>query len=131
MNGSLSTNASSTRYTRRLSDHVLIAFHHACDQGEIEVARRLLEVLEFIVRRPQEDQVVESVAQRKAWWRHMSGCGRYNTKKHPLSASTARIRFTMAVTWPRVDFPEPAVGGRPLRAGCDSGIRCPAWVEGA
>ena len=40
------------RYTRRLSDHVLIAFHHACDQGDIEVARCLLEVLEFMVRRP-------------------------------------------------------------------------------
>ena len=52
MNGSLSTNASPTRYTRRLSDHVLIAFHHACDQGEIEVPRRLLDVLEFMVRRP-------------------------------------------------------------------------------
>ena len=40
------------RYTRRLSDHVLIAFHHACDQGDIEVARCLLDVLEFMVRRP-------------------------------------------------------------------------------
>ena len=52
MNNSLSSNASPTRYTRRLSDHVLIAFHHACDQGDIEAARRLLDVLEFMVRRP-------------------------------------------------------------------------------
>jgi hypothetical protein len=44
--------ASPARYTRRLSDHVLIAFHHACDQGDIEAARRLLDVLEFMVRRP-------------------------------------------------------------------------------
>jgi hypothetical protein len=51
MNNSLSSNAPSTRYTRRLSDHVLIAFHHACDQGNIEAARRLLDVLEFMVRR--------------------------------------------------------------------------------
>ena len=49
---SVQQRASPARYTRRLSDHVLIAFHHACDQGEIEVARRLLDVLEFIVRRP-------------------------------------------------------------------------------
>jgi hypothetical protein len=42
-----------TRYTRRLSDHLLIAFHHACDQGEVEVARRLLDALEFMVRRPR------------------------------------------------------------------------------
>ena len=44
--------ASPVRYARRLSDHVLIAFHHACDQGDIEAARRLLDVLEFMVRRP-------------------------------------------------------------------------------
>jgi hypothetical protein len=52
MNDSLSSNAWPTRYTRRLSDHVLIAFHHACDQDEVEVARRLLDLLEFMVRRP-------------------------------------------------------------------------------
>jgi hypothetical protein len=52
MNNSLSSNVSPVRYTRRLSDHVLIAFHHACDQGDIEAARRLLDVLEFMVRRP-------------------------------------------------------------------------------
>jgi hypothetical protein len=40
------------RYTRRLSDKVLIAFHQACDQGNIEVARPLLEVLEFMLKRP-------------------------------------------------------------------------------
>jgi hypothetical protein len=40
------------RYTRRLSDHVLVAFHHACDQGDIEVARCLLDLLELVVRRP-------------------------------------------------------------------------------
>jgi hypothetical protein len=31
---------------RRLSDHILIAFHHACDQGDLEVADRLLGILE-------------------------------------------------------------------------------------
>src|ERR1700677_4310472 len=39
------------RYTRRLSDKVLIAFHHACDQRDIEVAGRLLGVLEFMTTR--------------------------------------------------------------------------------
>jgi hypothetical protein len=39
------------RYTRRLSDKILIAFHHACDQGEIEVAAALLDVLEFMTKR--------------------------------------------------------------------------------
>lgn len=39
------------RYTRRLSDKVLIAFHHACDQDDVKVAESLLKVLEFMIRR--------------------------------------------------------------------------------
>jgi len=37
---------------RRLSDYVLIAFHSACDQGDFDVATRLLGILERIVLRP-------------------------------------------------------------------------------
>jgi hypothetical protein len=40
------------RYTRRLSDKILIAFHHACDQEDLEVAAWLLDVLESLTRRP-------------------------------------------------------------------------------
>lgn len=40
------------RHSRRLSDKVLIAFHHACDQGDFEIAEQLLHVLENIVNRP-------------------------------------------------------------------------------
>ena len=41
------------RYTRRLSDKILIAFHHACDQNDFEVAEKLLQILEtMITRRP-------------------------------------------------------------------------------
>jgi hypothetical protein len=39
------------RYTRRLSDKIVIAFHHACDQGELEVAEQLLAVLETVLAR--------------------------------------------------------------------------------
>jgi hypothetical protein len=39
------------RYARRLSDKILIAFHQACDQRDIEVSGRLLDVLEFMVNR--------------------------------------------------------------------------------
>jgi len=39
------------RYTRRLSDKILIAFHSACDQGDYEVAERLLHILEMMVNR--------------------------------------------------------------------------------
>ncbi|MGH7122279.1 MAG: hypothetical protein ACREFP_25350 [Acetobacteraceae bacterium] len=46
------------RYTRRLSDKVLVAFHQACDQVDLEVAERLLGVLELMVtrRRTTPDQ---------------------------------------------------------------------------
>ncbi|MBO0710194.1 MAG: hypothetical protein J2P47_02820 [Acetobacteraceae bacterium] len=41
------------RYSRRLSDKILIAFHHACDQADYEVAEQLLVVLEkMLARRP-------------------------------------------------------------------------------
>jgi len=41
------------RHTRRLSDKILIAFHQACDQGDLEVAQELLLVLEkMVTRRP-------------------------------------------------------------------------------
>ena len=44
---------SAPRYTRRLSDKILIAFHQACDQGDLEVAEQLLHVLEMMLtRRP-------------------------------------------------------------------------------
>jgi hypothetical protein len=48
------TSASTTpRYSRRLSDKILIAFHHACDQAEFEVAEQLIHVLEtLLTRRP-------------------------------------------------------------------------------
>jgi hypothetical protein len=80
----------STRYTRRLSDHVLIAFHHACDQDDIVVARRLLKVLDFMARRPppglggRERRAEESlVAAYERLW-HL---------KHPeASAEALRMR---------------------------------------
>jgi hypothetical protein len=41
------------RHTRRLSDKILTAFHHACDQADFEVAERLLHILEMMLaRRP-------------------------------------------------------------------------------
>ena len=43
--------ASAPRYSRRLSDKILIAFHHACDQGDYEVADELLRILEMMLRR--------------------------------------------------------------------------------
>jgi hypothetical protein len=41
------------RYSRRLSDKILIAFHQACDQSDFEIAEQLLHILETMLsRRP-------------------------------------------------------------------------------
>jgi hypothetical protein len=41
------------RYSRRLTDKILIAFHHACDQADFEIAQELLQILEMmLMRRP-------------------------------------------------------------------------------
>ncbi|UFN50978.1 hypothetical protein LPC08_10370 [Roseomonas sp. OT10] len=46
------------RQTRRLSDKILIAFHHACDQEDFEVAEELLRLLELmLIRRPIQPYV--------------------------------------------------------------------------
>jgi hypothetical protein len=48
-----SSTVGAPRYSRRLSDKVLIAFHHACDQADFEVAAQLLQILEMMLtRRP-------------------------------------------------------------------------------
>lgn len=44
--------AGAPRHTRRLSDKILIAFHHACDQADFEVANDLLVILEKMLKRP-------------------------------------------------------------------------------
>jgi hypothetical protein len=45
--------AAAPRHTRRLSDKILMAFHQACDQHDLEIAGLLLEILErMVVRRP-------------------------------------------------------------------------------
>ena len=41
------------RHSRRLSDKVLVAFHHACDTQDLETADELLRTLEnMLTRRP-------------------------------------------------------------------------------
>lgn len=44
---------SAKRHSRRLEDKLLIAFHHACDVNDLEVADQVLRVLEHMLgRRP-------------------------------------------------------------------------------
>ena len=43
--------ASTPRYSRRLSDKILIAFHQACDQADYDIAEQLLHILEQMLKR--------------------------------------------------------------------------------
>ncbi len=43
--------ANAPRYSRRLSDKILISFHHACDQADYEIAEQLLHILENMLTR--------------------------------------------------------------------------------
>ena len=46
----------SPRYSRRLFDKVMVAFHHACDLTDLEVADELLRLLEgMTTRRPRPE----------------------------------------------------------------------------
>lgn len=50
------------RYSRRLSDKIQAAFDHACDEGELEVAADLLQILELVLlRTPPRPERRESV----------------------------------------------------------------------
>ena len=43
------------RHSRRLEDKLLIAFHHACDVADLEVARTVLHIVETMLnRRPSQ-----------------------------------------------------------------------------
>lgn len=43
------------RYSRRLSDKVLIAFHHACDLSDLDAAEQLLQTCEMVLNRRATD----------------------------------------------------------------------------
>lgn len=52
--GDITRRAASTdhpRHTRRLSDKLLVAFHHACDTADLEIAEYLLGTIETILMR--------------------------------------------------------------------------------
>ena len=95
--------AKAPRYTRRLSDKVLIAFHQACDQGDFEVCEQLLVILEGMARAPRplhhgrerrREQETLIAAHERLW--HL---------RHP---DPRRV----LVTWP-----EPTPSDRPSEAG--------------
>jgi hypothetical protein len=79
------------RYRRRLSDKILIAFHQCCDQNDVEIARSLLGVLDFMVQRPRagpevtERRIKESlVAAHERLW-HMQHPEAVNWRPHLIA----------------------------------------------
>jgi hypothetical protein len=91
---------SPSRHPRRLSDHVLIAFHHACDQGELDVARSLLRVLDFMLQRGrnvpsdalERRRNVQSLvaAHERLWHMHYSDARELNASASSQVLSTQR-----------------------------------------
>ena len=54
--GEEQSNAPVPRHSRRLSDKILVAFHHACDVMDLEIAEHLLRLLETMTtRRPRPE----------------------------------------------------------------------------
>ena len=53
------------RYSRRLSDKILIAFHQACDQADFEVAERLLKVLESMIAAERRARALRGSERRR------------------------------------------------------------------
>jgi hypothetical protein len=53
-------------YRRRLSDRLLLAFHEACDAGDLGVAFELLDALEKVVTRPPKPGQVARTALRES-----------------------------------------------------------------
>lgn len=47
----LGSSSLAPRSGRRLTDKILLAFHHACDDGDYEVAEQLLQILEATLTR--------------------------------------------------------------------------------
>ena len=69
-------------WNRRLPDALLIIFHSACDQGDLEVARRLLPVLDVAVhhvptasgpRRRRDREALVAAWERLWTLQHMTG----------------------------------------------------------
>src|SRR5580692_7467539 len=101
------------RYTRRLSDKILIAFHHACDQADFEVAEQLLHILEMMLtRRPLTPDGTRR-RNMEVWWRRMSACGTC-----AIRTRTIPERSTVAPAPPGIRPPTP--GWR--RRGAASGL---------
>ena len=68
-------------YTKRLSDKILVAFHLACDQRDIDIASELLHVLDSWRSGIRSSRPVKLVVSSKVWSQHTNGFGRYDMRR--------------------------------------------------
>jgi hypothetical protein len=100
---------------RRLSDHILIAFHQACDQGELEVARLLLDILEMMIAAPRLPHLVGiGGAKQDTWLQPTNGFGPCDTPN--LSSAEDADANRCRRPWHELDV-------RPLRTRVDARCR--------
>ena len=92
------------RYTKRLADKILVAFHHACDQRSYRVAWQLLHVLEVMAMRksfiPADARRIRQslvAAHERLWqfeiWRMAGawGCSPGKAKAFDADAGSTRV----------------------------------------
>jgi hypothetical protein len=79
---------STGRSPRRLADHLLSAFHHACDAEEYEIAARLLRLLESVIEQRQPQQKPE---RRRGLESLVAAHERLWTLRHTTAASSSFV----------------------------------------
>jgi hypothetical protein len=72
--------AKAPRYTRRVSDHILLAFHQACDQRDFETAELLLAALNMVV---SPRRLIPGAKEQRAKESLVAAYGRLWQLRHP------------------------------------------------
>ena len=74
---------------RRLSDKILIAFHQACDQADLEVAERLLSILDTMASAQQIPRAQRGTERRRVQANVVAAHERLWQLRHPDVAGEA------------------------------------------
>jgi hypothetical protein len=80
------------RRRRRLSDKILIAFHQACDQADLEVAERLLSILEAMTTPQRRARAPRGSERRRRRETLVAAHERLWQLRHPDVESGAEVR---------------------------------------
>jgi hypothetical protein len=94
------TDAGPHRAKQRLSDRILVAFHLACDQQDMEAAFDLLRVLEFMARRPPN---LPTGRERRAEASLVAAHERLWEIRHPAAEPSVNVGRDFARGFPEAD----------------------------